>query len=196
MRRARVRLLMGLLLASSGFAFGHSKRLKARLKATDAYCAEVQQAVSPSSPFVFAGPDPWVQLDEEPTEMPSEALALVYAAGPDIRWVFLHLVDADEGWAEDVNYFFRQDGTIVKRVRQVQSPGSNVSLEVVTYYERGRILKENTRHHALNHGPLNRDPVNRSREDLSTFTDPDAPVFWTLDDLPFPEIPDLWRRLA
>ena len=85
-----------------------------------------------------------------------------------------------------MNYFFRQDGTIVKRIRQVQSSSSNVSLEVVTYYEDGRVLKENTR----------RDPLNRGHEDLSKFSDPDAPVFWTVDDLPFPEIPDLWRRLA
>ncbi|MDQ2774453.1 MAG: hypothetical protein M3Y57_05930 [Acidobacteriota bacterium] len=182
MYRACVLLLMSLLLATSGFALGHSKRLKA----IDRYCAEVQQVVSSTSPFVFAGPDPWVQLDEEPAEMPSEGLALVYTAGPDIRWVFLRLVDSDEGWAEDINYYFRQDGTVVKRVRQVESPGANVSLEVVTYYEGGRVLKENTHHHSLNRG----------HEDGSKFIDPDAPVFWTLEDLPFPEIPDLWRRLA
>ena len=182
MSRACIRLLMSLLLASSGFALGHAKRLAA----IDAYCSEVQQDVSTSSPFVFAGPDPWVQMDELPAEMPSEALALVYTAGPDIRWVFLRLVDADEGWAEDVNYFFRQDGTIVKRVRQVQSPAANLSFEVTTYYEGGRILKEHTHHHSLRPG----------RADISNFSDPDAPVFWSVDDLPFPEIPDLWRRLA
>jgi hypothetical protein len=180
--RAHIRLLLSFTLAGSCFALGHSKRISE----IDDYCSRVQKDVGSVSPFVFSGPDPWVQLDEVPASMPDEALAFVYTVGPDVRWVFLRMVDRDEGWTEDVNYFFRQDGAIVKRVRQVRSAPANLVFDVTTYYEAGRILKERTHHHALGQG----------RQDVSAFNDPDAPAFWSVDDLPFPDIPDLWRRLA
>jgi hypothetical protein len=182
MPKASVRLLIGLSFACSVFALGHSKRMAE----IDRYCALLRQGTALSSPFVFSGPDPWTQLDEVPAQMPDEALALVYTVGPDVRWIFLRIVDANQGWAEDVNYYFQQDGTIVKRVREVESTAANVLLEVTTYYEDGRVLKEHTRHHSLGAG----------RQRLDAFEDPDAPLFWSVDDLPFPDIPDLWRRLA
>ncbi|MBV8906490.1 MAG: hypothetical protein JOZ22_22860 [Acidobacteriia bacterium] len=137
-------------------------------------------------PFVFSGPDPWVEMDEVPAAMPDEALAFVYTAGEEIRWVFLRIVDSENGWSEDVNYFFRTDGTIAKRMRELHSNRANIVLQVITYYERRRVLKESSHYRAFGPGPKH----------PSEFDDPDAPVFWNVDELPFPEIPDLWRRLA
>jgi hypothetical protein len=174
--------LLTAVLPASAFALGHSKKLTQ----IDIYCRQLEADFANSSPFVFSGPDPWIQMDELPGSMPNDALAYVYAAGADIRWVFLRIVDADDGWSEDVNYFFQEDGSIVKRVRLVQNPAANILLEVTTYYKDGRVLKQSAHHHALGRG----------HQDSSRFTDPDAPVFWTVDDLPFPKIPDLWRRLA
>jgi hypothetical protein len=172
--------LVGFLLASP--AFGHSKKLSQ----IDSYCRQVQTGFATAMPFVFSGPDPWVQMDELPAAMPDEALAFVYTVGPEVQWVFLRAVDLGNGWSEDVDYFFREDGTLAKRLRRVQSATANITLEVTTWYEHGRVLKERTRHHSLNRG----------RQDASKFNDPDAPVYWTTDDLPFPDIPDLRRRLA
>jgi hypothetical protein len=127
-----------------------------------------------------------VQLDDVPASMPNEALAFLYSAGSDIRWVFLRITADDEGWMEDIDYYYRDDGSLAKRVRHLESRAANIALDVSTYYEQGRVIKEKSHHHALAHG----------KTDSSQFSDPDAPTFWTVDDLPFPEIDDLWKRLA
>jgi hypothetical protein len=143
-------------------------------------------AFASTSPFVFSGPEPWMQMDEVPASMPGDALAFVYTAGGDIRWVFVRINDEDNGWSEDIDYFYRDDGSLAKRVRHLQSASSNIALDVTTYYSGGRVLKEKAHHHPLSHG----------KTDNSQFNDPDAPVFWTVEDLPFPAIEELWKRLA
>ena len=174
--------MAAVLAAAPVFGFGHSRKVSS----IDEYCRLVRQDFASAVPFVFSGPDPWTEIDEVPADMPDQAVAFVYATGAQVSWVFLRAVDADEGWSEDVDYFFRRDGSIAKRVRHMQSVAANITLEVTTYYENGRVLKEVAHHHGLHHG----------RSDFSKFTDPDAPVFTSTDDLPFPDIPDLWRRLA
>ena len=169
------------LIAAPAFAIGHSKTA-----AIDLYCSQVKQTFSGADPYVFTGPEPWVQIDEVPASMPDDALAYVYTAGADIRWVFVRIVDRDSGWSEDIDYFFREDGSLAKRERHVQSAASNIRLEVFTYYAEGRVVKEKSHHHSLGPG----------KADSSQFNDPDAPVFWWTEDLPFPEITDFWKRLA
>ncbi len=134
----------------------------------------------------FPGQTRGTQLDEVPASMPNEALAFVYTAGSDIRWVFVRMTDEDNDWVEDIDYYYRDDGTLTKRVRHLASIASNIALDVTTYYAEGRLLKEKSHHHSLSQG----------KRDSSRFTDPDAPTFWTVKDLPFPEIQDLWKRLA
>ncbi len=170
------------LAAAPALAFGHSKKIAE----IEAYCKQVQAVSAFVVPFVFSGPDPWVELDEVPAAMPDQQLAFVYTSGWQVRWVFLRAVSTDEGWSEDVDYFFRDDGRIAKRVRHVQSVAANIALEVATYYRDGRVVKAKSHHRSLHPG----------RQDFSKFTDPDAPEFESTDDLPFPDIPDLWRRLA
>jgi hypothetical protein len=182
MPRAVECLLCGLLvIAGPARASGHSKT-----SSIDAYCNGLRAAFTSTSPFVFSGPDPWMQMDEVPASMPSDALAFVYAAGGDVRWVFLRITDEDGGWSEDIDYFYRDDGSLAKRTRHLESVSSNIELDVTTYYQQGRVLREKVRHHALSHGKI----------DSSQFSDPDAPVFWSVEDLPFPAIEDLWKRLA
>jgi hypothetical protein len=170
-----------LLMAASSNALGNSKT-----SAIDAYCNRLRADFASSSPFVFSGPDPWIQMDEVPASMPDTALAFIYAAGADVRWVFVRITDPDNGWSEDIDYFYRDDGSLAKRVRHLQSVPANIALDVTTYYADGRVLKEKSRHHALARG----------KTDSSQFSDPDAPTFWSVDDLPFPAIEDLWKRLA
>ncbi len=152
----------------------------------DNYCTQVRNQLSSATPFIFSGPDPWTELDEPPVEMPDEALAYVYTQGPQIRWVFLRLVDDQANWQEDVHYYFHEDGTIAKRVRRLLAKSANVLLEETTYYADGVVLKQTTHHHALVKGA----------KAIADFSDPDAPEYLTVDDLPFPDIPDLWERLA
>ena len=91
-----------------------------------------------------------------------------------------------QSWNQTVNYYFRDDGTIAKRERVLQSVAANIELQELSYYENGRPVKEFTHHRALGPG----------REDSSKLDDPDAPVYMSLDDLPFPDTPDYWRQLA
>ncbi len=113
--------------------------------------------------------------------------AYIYSAGADIRWVFVRVVDSDAGWSEDIDYFFRQDGTRHESENATYSRRLQTSaLEVVTYYENGQVVKEKSHHHALGRG----------KPDSSQFNDPDAPTFLNVDELPFPEILDVWQRLA
>lgn len=156
------------------------------LAAIDQYCSDIRTELSASTPFIFSGPDPWTELDDIPAEMPDEALAYVYTQGPSIRWVYLRLVDEQAGWQEDIHYFFHEDGNVAKRVRRLFSAAANLELDETTYYESGDVLKQITRHHALAKG----------LKKVADFSDPDAPVYLTVDDLPFPDIPDLWDRLA
>lgn len=175
-------LLWGaLLLAPLALNAGQSK-----IRSIDAYSEQLRSDFASMPPYVFSGPDPWVQLDDVPAAMPDEGLAFVYTAGTDIRWVFLRITDTNKQWSEDIDYFFRSDGTLAKRERHLQSASSNIALDVVSYYVDGHLLKEKSHHHALLPG----------KTDNSQFFDPDAPAFLTVDDLPFPDIDDIWKRLA
>lgn len=173
-------MLLGCLTRQAAFARSHP------VLDIDRYCSVVRNELSGTTPFIFSGPEPWTELDEAPGEMPDEALAYVYTQGPAVRWVFVRWVDEEGGWQEDIQYYFRVDGTIAKRVRRLQSVAANVELDATTYYQRGAVLKEVTHHHALS----------KRVKPVADFSDPDAPQYLSVDDLPFPEIPDLWRRLA
>ena len=159
---------------------------RAKTAAIDAYCDGLRSNFVNTLPFMFSGPDPWTQIDELPASMPNEGLAFVYAAGSDIRWVFVRITDEDNDWFEDIDYYYRDDGSLVKRVRHLESIEANIGLDVTTYYAAGRVIKQKSHHHALTRG----------KTDNSRFSDPDAPTFWKVQDLPFPEIQDLWKRLA
>lgn len=166
-------LLAALLLAPSAHAFGRSKRIKA----IQSYCDDLQTEFMGSPPAVFSGPDPWTELDEVPSTMEDPALALVYAEGfATPRWVFLRISGADKDrWSEDINYYFRADGSIVMRERHLQLVSANVSLVEKTYYEHGKVLKDSTRHSALGPG----------KQKIAAFLDEPAPDYMTVDDLPF-----------
>ncbi len=179
----------GLTLCASLLLFlfpAFASARSSKTAAIDLYCNQLRAGFASATPFVFSGPDPWVQLDDVPASMPGDGLAFLYAAGPDIRWVFLRIADSENGWSEDIDYFFRADGTLAKRERHLQSAASNIALDEISYYLNGRLLKQKSHHHAMVHG----------KTDSSQFSDPDAPVFATVDDLPFPEIDDIWKRLA
>src|ERR1700733_8601930 len=90
--------LLPLLALFPGFASGHSK-----WASIDAYCSQLQAEFVNATPYIFSGPDPWVQLEDVPASMPDDALAYVYTSGPGIRWVFLRLLDSDQGWSEDID---------------------------------------------------------------------------------------------
>ena len=152
----------------------------------DTECLQLEGSFQNQTPLVFSGPDPWVELDDIPARMPDLAVAYVYSHGAEIRWVFLRIVEEDQGWAEDVNYYYRANGTIEKRVRTLQSAVSNILLEQTSYYADGQILKDKTKKHPL--VPGRRDPWE--------FSDPDAPIFWTTDELPFPLDVNMWRTLS
>ena len=181
MLRVSARAWLGVLILFPALTLGHSK-----LTAIDANCLQLQTAFANATPIVFSGPDPWVLLDDIPASMPDDAVAYLYTAGTDVRWVFVRVVDSDAGWSEDISYFFNEHGAIMKRERHLQSTASNISLDVFTYYEAGRVLKEKSRHHALARG----------KPDASQFNDPDAPTFTSVHDLPFPDIQNLLQRLA
>jgi hypothetical protein len=170
-----------LLLGSCAAAAGNSKT-----GSIDAYCSHLRADFAATPPYVFSGPDPWVQLDQVPASMPDDGLAFLYTAGPAVRWVFLRITDREDGWSEDIDYYYRPDGTLAKRERHLQSVASNIALDVASYYLDGRVIKEKSHHHALTSG----------KTDSSQFNDPDAPTFLTVNDLPFPEIDDIWKRLA
>lgn len=174
-------LICGLLLLLPGGAFGRSKT-----GLIDVYCQTLRSEFAGAVPFVFSGPDPWVKLDDVPASMPNEALAFIYTAGPDIRWVFLRITDENNAWFEDIEYYYRDDGSLAKRVRHLQSLASNIALDVSSYYAGGRLIKQKSHHYPLAHG----------KTDNSQFSDPNAPTFWSVDDLPFPAIDDLWKRHA
>ncbi len=181
MIRVSVRAWLGPLILFPALALGHSK-----LAAIDSNCLQLQATFAGAIPIVFSGPDPWVLLDDIPASMPDDAVAYLYTAGTDIRWVFVRVVDSDAGWSEDISYFFNDNGVIMKRERHLQSTASNILLDVSTYYKGGRVLKEKSRHHALGRG----------KPDASQFNDPDAPTFTNVRDLPFPDIQNLLQRLA
>jgi hypothetical protein len=151
----------------------------------DDYCRSVDAALSTATPFLFVGPDPWEEADSESEDDSDPAAAYVYTLGPQIRRVYLRITDASEGWQQEITYCFNPDGELVRRVRILDSPKSNISLETLTYYANGELIKESAHRHALTHG----------HQDSSEFTDPGAPVFWTTDDLPFSDDIDLWRGL-
>jgi hypothetical protein len=181
MRRI-LRLLAPVLLAAvPALPFGRARQISE----IDRYCKSVDMAVSTATPFLFTGPDPWSEADDLSPDDQEEAVAYVYAVGLQIRRVFIRITDAEDGWREDVSYFFDPGGDLVKRIRTVDSPAANISLETTAYYTAGDLLKESAHRHSLAHG----------RQDSSRFLDPGAPVFWTTDDLPFSDILDLWRGL-
>ena len=152
----------------------------------DEYCAQVKDEFRETVPIAFAGPDPWVEIDDIGATFSDEALAYVYAEGPAIRWVVLMMNGPRRGWTQTVDYFFREDGTIAKRGRVLRSLAANIELEEVTYYAGGRAFKDYTHHHALGAG----------HQDSSKLDDPDAPTYLYAHELPFPETPDYLRQVA
>jgi hypothetical protein len=98
----------------------------------------------------------------------------------------MHMADEEEKWQQDIQYYFNENGSIAKRYRQLFSAGANVELDETTYYEDGRVIKEITHHH----------PMIKGAKATEDFSDPEAPQYLSVDDLPFPDIPDLWERLA
>jgi len=160
---------------------GRSKKLDA----VDSECDSLPDFFREAAPLRFSGPNPWMELDEEQTADPGYAVALVYAAGPRIRWVMMQLADDGGRWTENVEYCFAEDGKIVRRQRQLESREANTELKVITYYEGRHVLKEKVHHQSMRSG----------REDASKLADPDAPIYWTVDELPFP-LPDLWQGIA
>ena len=174
--------LLGLaVVVSQASLLARSKKIDA----IDSECDGLHDSFREAVPLSFSGPNPWMEMDAPQKADPGYAVALVYAAGPKIRWVVMQLLDDAERWTENVDYCFAEDGSIERRGRQLESRKANVVLEVVTYYEGHKVLKEKTRHRA---------PDTR-REDSSKMEDPGAPLYWTVDDLPFP-LPDLWRGVA
>jgi hypothetical protein len=180
MRRALYLLCLA-VLGAPGLLTGRSKQIQA----IDSDCDSLHELFQEARPLRFSGPSPWMELEREQRADPGYAVALVYAAGPRVRWVLLQLADDGERWTENVDYCFADDGTIARRTRQVNSREANTELEVITYYAGHRVLKEKVHHHALSGG----------REDNSKMLDPGAPVYWTVNQLPFP-LPDLWEGVA
>ncbi len=165
-------LLAVALLTPPAHALGHSKQIKA----IQNYCGEIGAEFSGASPEVFSGPDPWTELDDVPANMGDQALALVYSEGFKPKWVFLRIAGPEkEKWSEDIDYYFRDDGTIAKRERHLQISSANMTLVETTYYEHGKVLKDATRHHSLGPG----------KQKISVFSDEPAPDYMTVDDLPF-----------
>ncbi len=152
----------------------------------DAYCAQLRDEFREMRPLAFSGPDPWVEIDDIGATLSDDALAYVYAEGPAIRWVVLMMNGPKQSWTQTVNYYFREDGTLVKRERLLESLAANIELVEASYYVDGRAVKQHTRHHALGPG----------REDTSRLDDPDAPVYLNVHQLPFPDSPDYLRQLA
>ncbi len=157
-----------------------------KFAAIDAYCEQIKDEFRETVPVAFSGPDPWAQVDGLSTAFSDDVLAYVYAEGPAIRWVELTLSGPKGSWTQVVDYYFREDGTIAKRERFLRSLAANIDLQQVSYYKHGSVLKEHTHHHPLGPG----------REEGAKFDDPGAPVYLTVDELPFPDTPDYWRQLA
>jgi hypothetical protein len=156
-----------------------------QIEAIDRDCDSLHELFREATPLRFSGPSPWMELDKEQTADPGYAVALVYTAGPRIRWVLLQLADDVDRWTENVDYCFADNGTIARRTRQLNSREANTELNAMTYYAGHRVLKEKVHHHPLNGG----------REDNSKMEDPGAPIYWTVNELPFP-FPDLWEGVA
>jgi hypothetical protein len=179
---ARVLAAIG-LLSPPAHALGHAKQIKA----IQNYCNELDSEFAGASPDVFSGPDPWTELEEVPASMQDQALALVYSEGKQPRWVFLRIKGPEEdAWWEDINYYFRADGTIAKRERHFQIRAANITLSETTFYDHGKVIKDRTHHQALGPGKKN----------TSAFIDEPAPDYMTVDDLPFRDDSDTPARLV
>jgi hypothetical protein len=178
------RLIAVLVLwAASALAMGVSKKVAA----IDQYCQSVEAEFTTGPSLMFAGPDPWVQIDLPPSDMSEGAFAYVYTEGVQVLWVFLREFGDDRKWVQDTNYFYRPDGTLARRDRSLITLEGNLSLDVTEYYEHGEVIKEVTHHRALGHG----------KENLNAFQDHEPPQFLTTDELPFEDGEmDLRRRLA
>jgi hypothetical protein len=164
-------------------ASGRSKQINA----IDQLCRDIIAEFPDGPSLVFNGPDPWSEIEAPPREMKDGSWAYVYAEGPGIRWVFLREIGPGVSWLEDTNYFYREDGTLAKRQRNLSSFKSNINLDVTGYFDSGgRLFKEITRHHALN----------EQRENSAVFVDHEPPLFPTTADVPFSDDPELVRRLA
>jgi hypothetical protein len=162
---------------------GHSRQINA----IDQLCRDIIAEFPDGPSLVFDGPDPWSEIDAPPREMTEGSWAYVYAEGPGIRWVFLREVGPGVSWLQDINYFYREDGTLAKRQRNLSAFKSNIILDVTGYYDpSGRLLKEITRHHAL---------IGK-HENTDAFVDHEPPLFPTTTDVPFSDDPELVRRLA
>jgi hypothetical protein len=77
---------------------------------------------------------------------------MVYLDGEKIRWVIMQLGALQDTWTETVQYFYGTDGNLVKRERSLEDAASNTALQEGLYYQSGKLLRENTIHHALGGG--------------------------------------------
>lgn len=162
--------------------YARSKKIVAIEQACQDIVAEFPNGPS----LIFAGPDPWFEVDAPPIAMSSGSWAYVYAEGPRIRWLFLREIGRDDAWLQDTSYFYRQDGSLAKRQRTLSAFKSNIGIEVTGYYDaKGNVIKEITRHHSL---------IGR-HEDTSHFIDHEAPLFPTIADVPFSDDLELGSRL-
>lgn len=158
-----------------------------QVQAIDQYCAELRSELISTAPFIFAGPDPWTQIDNVPQQADDDdTLAYVFTEGPSIRWVFLRITDKQNGWLEEVHYYFRPDGTIAKRARHLLSFAANVEFDEALYYTGGNVSEQVTHHHKL---------LKKGKR-KADFSDPDAPEYKTVGELPFGDIADLWDRVT
>lgn len=170
------------LLASPAFPSGKSRTIQA----IDAYCNALDDSLAAATPFFFSGPAPWAELDDFPEGVPDPAFAYVYTVGPDVRKVLLRVAGPEEDWLEDITYFFLGDGSLARLNRRFRQPAANIVLDEVSYFAHGRRIKDSTHRHAFRAG----------KPDLSQLNDPGAPVFWTVDELPFRDMLNSWRQLT
>jgi hypothetical protein len=157
-----------------------------KLVAIDELCRRLRSEFIEAQPAIFSGPNPWVPLERAPSRLREGTLAYVYSEGPLTRWVVLLIEGPHHAWSETVNYFFASNGQLLKRERYLEDVTSNTALEENRYYENGELLNRSTGHHALKSGHENSDQ----------FNDQDAPEFISVDDLPFPVAPDVWRGVS
>jgi hypothetical protein len=161
-----------LLLWAAWPAFGFANKQAA----IDSYCQQLKDEFREVSPYFFSGPNPWRQLAQWPAEFSDTALALVYTDGGKVRWVEMHL--SEEGWYERVDYYFAEDGIVVKRERHFEEQAANLEMNESRYYLNGKRWKDQMQHHALGQG----------KEDLSQLFDPQAPEYLNTGELPFPPV--------
>jgi hypothetical protein len=139
----------------------------------DDLCRAIRKEFVEADPRYFAGPDPWVQLDQQPDSFADPAVATVYQEGTRIRWVVLEMQGPDDTWFEITSYFFDEDGLLRKRERRLDEYSSHIQVNDDRYFMNGKAIKENYRHAALT-----------DKENWEIFSDPEAPIYSSTAELP------------